>query len=131
MTLATVMVSLAFDASNDARLEVAGELAERFDAGIIGVAAAQFTPPLYFTDGQMAQDLIDQGQASIRERLAELEVQFRDAIKNRAKYVEWRSALDFPAASSSRRRVAPTSSSPAARVRRSPMPSRWRARRIW
>jgi nucleotide-binding universal stress UspA family protein len=96
MTLATVMVSLAFDASNDARLEVAGQLAERFDAGIIGVAAAQFSPPLYFTTGQMAQDLIEQGQASIRERLAELEVQFRDAINNRAKYVEWRSALDFP-----------------------------------
>ena len=96
MTLATVMVSLAFDASNDARLEVAGQLAERFDAGIVGVAAAQFSPPLYFTTGQMAQDLIEQGQASIRERLAELEAQFRDAIKNRAKYVDWRCALDFP-----------------------------------
>src|SRR3954447_17297100 len=96
MTLAAVMVSLAFDAPNDARLAVAGQLAERFDAGIVGVAAAQFSPPLYFTTGQMAQDLIEQGQASIRERLAELEVQFRDAIKNRAKYVDWRSALDFP-----------------------------------
>lgn len=96
MTLAMIMVSLAFDASNGARLEVAGQLAERFDAGIVGVAAAQFSPPLYFTTGQMAQDLIEQGQASIRERLAELEAQFRDAIKNRAKYVDWRSALDFP-----------------------------------
>jgi nucleotide-binding universal stress UspA family protein len=96
MTLATVMVSLAFDASNDARLEVAGQLAEPFDAGIVGVAAAQFSPPLYFTTGQMAQDLIEQGQASIRERLAELEGQFRAAIKNRAKYVDWRSALDVP-----------------------------------
>jgi nucleotide-binding universal stress UspA family protein len=96
MTLATVMVSLAFDAPNDARLEVAGQLAERFDAGIVGVAAAQFSPPLFFTTGQMAQDLIEQGQASIRERLAELEAQFRDAIKDRAKYVDWRSALDFP-----------------------------------
>jgi len=96
MTLATVMVSLAFDASNEARLEVAGQLAERFEAGIVGVAAAQFSPPLYFTTGQMAQDLIEQGQASIRERLAELEAQFRDAIKNRAKYVDWRCALDFP-----------------------------------
>jgi len=96
MTLATVMVSLAFDASNDARLEVAGQLTERFDAGVVGVAAAQFSPPLYFTTGQMAQDLIEQGQLSIRERLAELEAQFRGAIKNRAKYIAWRSALDFP-----------------------------------
>ena len=96
MTLATVMVSLAFDASNDARLEVAGQLTERFDAGIVGIAAAQFSPPLYFTTGQMAQDLIEQGQESIRERLAELEAQFRRTIKNRAKSVEWRCALDFP-----------------------------------
>jgi len=96
MTLATVMVSLAFDASNDARLEVAGQLTERFDAGIVGIGAAQFSPPLYFTAGQMAQDLIEQGQESIRERLAELETQFRQVIKNRAKYVDWRSALDFP-----------------------------------
>ena len=96
MTLATVMVSLALDASNDARLEVAGQLTERFDAGVVGVAAAQFSPPLYFTTGQMAQDLIEQGQLSIRERLAELEAQFRGAIKNRAKYIAWRSALDFP-----------------------------------
>jgi len=96
MTLATVMVSLAFDASNDARLEVAGQLTERFDAGVVGIAAAQFSPPLYFTTGQMAQDLIEQGQHSIRERLAELEAQFRGAIKNRAKYIAWRSALDFP-----------------------------------
>lgn len=97
MTLATVMASLAFDQPNDARLEVAGQLAERFGAGIVGVAAAEFSPPLYFTTGQMAQDLIEQGQASIRERLAELETQFRDAIKNRAKFVDWRSAVDFPA----------------------------------
>jgi len=96
MTFATVMVSLAFDASNDARLEVASQLAERFDAGILGVAAAQFSPPLYFTPGQMGQDLIEQGQASIREHLAKLEAQFREAIKNRARYVDWRSALDFP-----------------------------------
>jgi nucleotide-binding universal stress UspA family protein len=96
MTLATVMVSLAFDASNDARLEVAGQLTERFDAGIVGIAAAQFSPPLYFTTGQMAQDLIEQGQLSIRERLAELEAQFRHAVKNRAKHLEWRCALDFP-----------------------------------
>jgi nucleotide-binding universal stress UspA family protein len=97
MTLATVMVSLAFDQPNDARLEVAGELAERFDAGVVGIAAAQFSPPLYYATGQMAQDLIEQGEASVRNRLSEMEAQFRGAIENRAKYVNWRSALDFPA----------------------------------
>jgi len=97
MTYATVMVSLALDQSNEARLEVAGQIAERFDAGIIGIAASQFSPPLYFVAGEQAQNLIDQGQASIKKRMSELEAQFREAIKSRAKHVEWRCAMDFPA----------------------------------
>lgn len=97
MTYATVMVSLALDQSNEARLQVAGELAERFEASIVGVAAAQFAPPLYFTDGAAAQSLIDREEASIKKRLAELEVQFRAATKARGGHVEWRSAMDFPA----------------------------------
>jgi len=97
MTYATVMVSLALDQSNEARLEAAGQIAERFDAGIVGIAAAQFSPPLYFTSGEQAQNLIDQGQASIKKRISELEAQFREAVKNRARHVEWRCANDFPA----------------------------------
>ncbi|MBW8857595.1 MAG: universal stress protein, partial [Bradyrhizobium sp.] len=97
MTYATVMVSLALDQPNEARLQVAGELAERFEASIIGVAAAQFAPPIYFSDGAAAQGLIDEGEASVKRRLGELEAQFRAAIRNRGGHVEWRSAMDFPA----------------------------------
>ncbi len=97
MTYATLMVSLALDQPNEQRLEVAGQLAERFEAAIVGIAAAQFLPPLYFADGAAAQSLIDQGEQSIKKRLAELEELFRAAIKNRARAVEWRSAVDFPA----------------------------------
>ena len=96
MTYATVMVSLALDQPNEARLQIAGELAERFEADIVGVAAAQFAPPLYFTDGAEAQALIDDGEASVRRRLAGLEAQFRAATKNRGGHAEWRSAVDFP-----------------------------------
>ena len=97
MTYATVMVSLALDQSNEARLEAAGQFAERFDAGIVGIVAAQFSPPLYFTTGEQAQNLIDQGRASINKRISELEAQFREATKNRARHIEWRCAIDFPA----------------------------------
>jgi len=96
MTYATVMVSLALDQSNEARLEVAGQIADRFDAAIIGITAAQFGPPLYFTTGEQAQSLIDQGQASLNKRMSELEQQFREATRNRGKHVEWRCAIDFP-----------------------------------
>lgn len=97
MTYATVMVSLALDQPNDARLQIAGELAERFEADIVGVAAAQFAPPLYFTDGAAAQGLIDQEEVSIKRRLADLEAQFRAATRTRGGRAEWRSAMDFPA----------------------------------
>ncbi|RXH41423.1 MULTISPECIES: universal stress protein [Bradyrhizobium] len=96
MTYATVMVSLALDQSNEARLQVAGELAERFEAAIVGVAAAQFAPPLYFADGAEAQVLIEDGEASVKRRLAGLEAQFRAATRNRGGHAEWRSAMDFP-----------------------------------
>jgi nucleotide-binding universal stress UspA family protein len=97
MTYATVMVSLALNQSNEARLQVAGELAERFEAAIVGVAAAQFAPPLYFTDGAEAQQLIDREQATVQRRLKDLEAQFRAATSSRGGHVEWRSAMDFPA----------------------------------
>ena len=97
MIYATVMVSLALDQPNEARLQVACELAERFEAGIVGVAAANFAPPIYFTDGAAAQALIDQEEASINRRLADLEAQFRAATRNRGGRAEWRSAMDFPA----------------------------------
>jgi nucleotide-binding universal stress UspA family protein len=97
MTYATVMVSLALDQSNEARLDAAGQIAERFDAAIVGIAAAQFSPPLYFTTGEQAQRLIDQGRESINKRILELEVQFREATRNRTQHPEWRAAIDFPA----------------------------------
>ena len=97
MTIATVMVCLALDQSNQARMEVAGQLAERFGAGLVGIAAAQFATPLYFTDGEQAQSVIEQGDATIRKRLKKLEEQFRQATKSRAAFVDWRGALEFPA----------------------------------
>ena len=96
MTYKTVMVGLALGQANDARLEVAAQLAERFGARVIGVAAAEFSPPLYFTEGEAAQRLIDQGRTAIGNQLGELERAFRSTMQNRALEVEWRCAEDFP-----------------------------------
>ena len=96
MTYATVMVGLSIDLPNKARLEIAGQLAELFGARVIGITAAEFSPPLYFTSGGQAQKLIDQGRAAIKSRAAELERKFRTAMQNRGAEVEWRSAEDFP-----------------------------------
>jgi nucleotide-binding universal stress UspA family protein len=96
MPYATVMVSLALDHSNDACLEIAGQLAKRFNACAIGVTAGEFSPPLYFTTGEQAQRVIDEGQLVIKNRIGEAEAQFRAAMQDRAATVEWRCAEDFP-----------------------------------
>jgi nucleotide-binding universal stress UspA family protein len=96
MTYATVMVGLSVDRPNEARLEITGQLAERLGAGVIGIAAAEFSPPLYFTSGEQAQTLVDQGRAAMKNRLAEVESEFRAALQNHVTEVEWRCAEDFP-----------------------------------
>ncbi len=93
MNYKTVMVSLALDKPNDACLAVAGDIAERFEARVVGIAASELRPTLYFAEGEYAQKLLNQEEAAIRRRLSELEAEFRTSIQKRAKSAEWRSAL--------------------------------------
>jgi nucleotide-binding universal stress UspA family protein len=97
MKYKTIMVSLALDTPNDACLAVAGDIAERFEARVIGVAASDLRGPLYFEEGEYAQNLIRQEESAIRRRLSELEAKFRGSVQKRAKSVEWRSTLAMPA----------------------------------
>ena len=96
MDYKTVMVGLALDRPNDACLRVAGDIAERFGARIIGVAAADLRPPMYFADGDFAQKLLDEEAAAIQKRLSELEAEFRASVERRATAAEWRSARSLP-----------------------------------
>jgi nucleotide-binding universal stress UspA family protein len=96
MDYKTVMVGLALDQPNDACLRVAGDVAERFGARIIGVAASDLKPPMYFADGDFAQTLLDKEAAAIERRLSELEAEFRGSVEKRATEVEWRSARSLP-----------------------------------
>lgn len=96
MTYTTVMVGLSVDGSNEARLEIAAQLAERFAARVLGITAAHFGPPPYFISGERAQNLLEQDKVAVRNRAAELEAEFRAALQNRVSEVEWRSAEDFP-----------------------------------
>ncbi|WP_456632323.1 universal stress protein [Bradyrhizobium sp. URHC0002] len=96
MDYKTIMVGLALDRPNDACLRVAGDIAERFGARIIGVAASDLRPPMYFADGDFAQKLLDEEMAALQKRLLELEAEFRDSVGTRAPSVEWRSARALP-----------------------------------
>jgi len=96
MDYKTVMVSLALDRPNDACLRVAGDIAERFGARIVGIAASDLRPPMYFAEGDFAQKLFEEEAAAIQQRLSELEAEFRAAVESRATSVEWRSARALP-----------------------------------
>jgi nucleotide-binding universal stress UspA family protein len=97
MSYATVMVYLDRDLqANGKRLEVAGALAEKFGAGIMGVGACELGQSAYFAEGPLAARLIEEGRAALKERMAELERQFLASAKPRAKKVEWRSSVEFP-----------------------------------
>jgi nucleotide-binding universal stress UspA family protein len=89
MDYKTVMVGLALDRPNDACLSVAGDLAERFGARVVGVAASDLRAPMYFAGGDFAQKLLDEEAAAIKKRLSELEADFRTAVEKRA---TWRAA---------------------------------------
>src|SRR5262249_4638638 len=95
MTYSTVMVHLDLDESNDARLHVAGDLAEQFDAKLIGIACCQTRPSAY-ADGPFAQALVRQFEEEADDKLKRLEQRFETAYQNRIEDIEWRRAYAVP-----------------------------------
>jgi nucleotide-binding universal stress UspA family protein len=95
MSYSTLMVHMDLDRSNDARLRIAGELAERFDARVIGTAAAE-VQPLYYMEGAAAQNFLEDERIRLKGKIADCETQFRKYFKARASNIEWRGALGFP-----------------------------------
>jgi len=92
----TLMVHLDLEHSNDARLEVAGELARQFDARLIGIAACEYSQGPYFAEGDFARQLLEQDRAKLDKRMAEMESSFRGVAERHARDIEWRSTLDLP-----------------------------------
>lgn len=83
VSYATLMVYLDLEQSNDARLAVAGDLAERFAARVIGVAA-------------QARTETEDSLAVIDQQLRQAEECFREALQGRASELIWRSSIEDP-----------------------------------
>jgi nucleotide-binding universal stress UspA family protein len=96
MSYSTLMVHLELEHPNDARLQIAGDLAERFDAKLIGVAACD-PEPAYYVSGSFARGLVENARAEVRQRMAETEERFRGALQKRVREIEWRAAMARPA----------------------------------
>jgi len=95
MSFSTVMVHLELEHPNDVRLRICGDLAEKFDAKVIGIAACD-PQPSHYVGGSFAQSLVEQERAEIKKRMAATEERFRAAVGPRTREIEWRSALARP-----------------------------------
>lgn len=94
MEYKTLMVHLELNGDNEGVLRIAGDLAERFKARVIGIAAAQPVKILY-DEGCTAGEVMAEDQAEIDKELNACVAQFRQALEGRANGLEWRSTVAF------------------------------------
>ena len=94
MTYATLMVHLELGRSNAQLLQLAGELAERCHAGVLGIAAC---PPVQIVGGEgyFSTESFEQDRTELAKEMKEAEAQFREALQSRAAALDWRSTTDY------------------------------------
>jgi nucleotide-binding universal stress UspA family protein len=86
------MVHLELGKSNAGMLKIAGDLAERFGAGIIGIVACKPLMAVYAGDFYYSGDVIGEERAEVAREASEAEVEFRTALAHIAD-LQWRSAI--------------------------------------
>jgi len=96
MSLTSLMVYVdAHEAANE-RIELAGALADRFDAMLIGMSALALRPPVV-VDGVPVDGVLMQAEIkNIKAKLAEKGNWFRAIAAGGRRRLEWRAALDLP-----------------------------------
>lgn len=94
MTYGTLMVHLELGRSNAGLLQIAGDLAERFHAGVIGIAACQ-PMQLVYGDSFISGDIYEQDRQELDKEMKAAEAEFRRALQMRAVTLEWRSTVMF------------------------------------
>lgn len=93
MNYRSIGVHVALGTSNRACLTVSVQLAERFNARVIGMSATILRSPLYFTDGPYGAEMLDREEAALKVGLANAEKEFRQSLDGRIKDAEWRTGL--------------------------------------
>src|SRR5476651_1575338 len=92
MTYSTLMVHLDIGSSNAGRLQVAGDLADRFHASVVGIAGAQPMQVVY-SDGYVSGEMIEDDVEEKEKEIAAAEAEFRGAFQKRTNALEWRSVV--------------------------------------
>ena len=87
-----LMVHVQPGSSNAATLEVAGDLAARFKADVIGIAACQ-PMQIFYGEGYVNAESIDSDSKLIAAQLREAEAEFRAALKTQSAALDWRTSV--------------------------------------
>ncbi len=94
MTYATILVNLEAGRSNTHLLQVAKEVAERFQAGVIGSTACSPIQLVYGDGyGYGYGDILEQDAKEIERETNVAEAEFRDAMGNQSRFLDWQSAV--------------------------------------
>ena len=92
MTYSTLVACMRPGEANAGLLAVVGELAERFEASVVGLATRQ--PMQHMFSGNLVPEaLIEQENAAFQDQADALEAQFSEALKGRARDLEWRAKM--------------------------------------
>jgi len=92
VTYSILMAHLELGRSNAGLLRVTADLAQRFNAGVIGIAMCQPMQIIY-SEGYVPGDLIAQDREQRANELAAAEAEFRDALPAGVRSLEWRSTV--------------------------------------
>jgi nucleotide-binding universal stress UspA family protein len=98
VSYSTLLVHLKLGSPNAGLLAVAGDLAERFHAHVIGIAACQ-SMQIEYGMGYVSADYFERDMADFKRDSQAAETEFRNALKTRAGSLEWRSTVEFDALS--------------------------------
>jgi nucleotide-binding universal stress UspA family protein len=94
MSYAALMVHFDAGPSSQRRLKLAIDLANRFEAALIGVAGRSYLPAFIANNGTAADERNDGERREMTHLLAEIEKKFRAAAKQ-VTQVEWRGRLEY------------------------------------
>ena len=98
MTYSTLMAHMELGRSNKGLLQIAGDLAERFQSRVIGITTCQ-PVQINFGDSYASGELFELDREQIKKDIREAEAEFRSTLQARIEILEWRSEVTFEALS--------------------------------
>lgn len=95
MSYASIMVYVEIEGIPEQRVRIASELAEKFDAALIGFSARAVPPP-FVAEGVIIEEATELDIKQMQAALTKRGDWFRGVAGADPRNIEWRTALDFP-----------------------------------